>query len=186
MLISQKSIGIYSYHFKWRQHRWTQTTKKKSVLAMEVKPVTIIDPNVWKWADQRLDATLGTRPTRSVVTRGSGTSKIDQSFWENLTKVMGSRIGAMIHAQQTKQQPTATPIAQAGRREFYSYWELAALMGYAQVYTEAGIPRIWGKFQISKGCAENRQELLAGMMYWAKTNGIEIDTAILFVKLAIE
>ena len=39
---------------------------------------------------------------------------------------------------------------------------------------------------MSKECADIRQELLAGMMYLAKTNGIEIDTAVLFVKLAIE
>ena len=39
---------------------------------------------------------------------------------------------------------------------------------------------------MSKECADNRQELLAGMMYWEKTNGIEIDTAVLFVKLEIE
>ena len=39
---------------------------------------------------------------------------------------------------------------------------------------------------MSKECSENRQELLAGMMYWAKTNGIEINTAVFFVKLTIE
>ena len=39
---------------------------------------------------------------------------------------------------------------------------------------------------MSKECADNRQESLAGMMYWAKTNGIKFDTAVLFVKLAIE
>ena len=54
--------------------------KKRSFLAMEVEPVTVIDPKFWKWADQRLDATLGTRPTISVVTRKSGTSQIDQHF----------------------------------------------------------------------------------------------------------
>ena len=27
---------------------------------------------------------------------------------------------------------------------------------------------------------------MAGMMYWAKKNGIEIDTAVFFVKLSIE
>ena len=43
-----------------------------------------------------------------------------------------------------------------------------------------------GNFQISKECADNRQELLAGMMYWANKNGIEIDTAVLFVNLEIE
>ena len=59
-------------------------------------------------------------------------------------------------------------------------------MGYAQVYTETGIPRIWEKFQMSKECADNSQELLSGMMYWAKKNGIDIDTAMLFVKLEIE
>ena len=36
-----------------------------------------------------------------------------------------------------------------------------------------------------KECDDNRQELLAGMMYWANKNGIEIDTALLFVKMAI-
>ena len=56
--------------------------KKNSVLAMEVEPVTAKDPKFWKWADQRLDATLVTIPTRSMVTRRSGTSQIDQSFWE--------------------------------------------------------------------------------------------------------
>ena len=56
--------------------------KKCSVLAMEVEPVTVTDPKFWKWADQRLDATLGTRPTISIVTRRSGTSYIGQYFWE--------------------------------------------------------------------------------------------------------
>ena len=53
--------------------------KKISFLAMEVEPVTVTDPNFWKWADQRLDATLVTKPTRSLVTRRNGTSQIDQS-----------------------------------------------------------------------------------------------------------
>ena len=54
--------------------------KKISILAIKVEPVTIIDPTFWKWADQILDATLGTSPTRYVITRRSGTSQIDQSF----------------------------------------------------------------------------------------------------------
>ena len=51
--------------------------KKISVLAMEVKPFTVTSPKFCKWADHRLDATLGTRPTRptrSIVTRRSGKS----------------------------------------------------------------------------------------------------------------
>ena len=95
-------------------------------------------------------------------------------------------MGAMLQAQQIQQQPTSTPIAQEGHREFYSDWELAALMGYSQVYIESGISRIWGNFQMSKECADNRQEILAGIMYWVKTNGIKIDTAVFFVNLAIE
>ena len=109
--------------------------QKSSVLAMEVEQFTVTNPKVWKWADQRLDSTLGTRPTRSIVTRGRGTSQIDQYFWGNLTRVMGSGMGEMLQAKQSQQQPTATPIAQLERREFYSDWALAALMGYAQVYT---------------------------------------------------
>ena len=99
---------------------------------------------------------------------------------------MGSSMGAMIQKQQSQQQPTATPIVQAGLMESYCDWALAALMGYAQVHTEAGIPIIWGKFQMSKECADNRNELLAGMLYWSKTNVIKIDTVVFFVKLAME
>ena len=95
-------------------------------------------------------------------------------------------MGDMLQAQKIQHQTTVTLITQAGRREFYSYWAMTALMGYAQVYTEAGIPKIWGNFQMSKECADNRQEILAGMMYWDKTNGIKIDTAVFFVKLEIE
>ena len=93
---------------------------------------------------------MGTRPKISVVTRRSGTSQINQSFWENLTNVMGSIMREMIQAQKIQQQPIVTPIAQAGRREFYSDWALAALMGYDQVYTEAGTPKIWGKSKFPK------------------------------------
>ena len=39
---------------------------------------------------------------------------------------------------------------------------------------------------MSKKCADNCQEILAGIMYWDKKNGIEIDTAVFFVNLAIE
>ena len=80
---------------------------------MEVEPVTVTDPTFWKWADQILDATLETRPTRSLVTRRSGASQIDQYFWGNLTRVMGSNMREMIQAKLRQQQPIATPRAQA-------------------------------------------------------------------------
>ena len=76
--------------------------KRSSVLDMEVDPVTVTDPNFWKWEDRRLDATLGTRPTRSQVMDRGGTSKINQYFWENLTRVMGSGMGAMLQVQQSQ------------------------------------------------------------------------------------
>ena len=131
--------------------------KKRSVLAMEVDTVTTKNPKFWKWSDQILDATLGTRPTISPVTNMGGTSKIDKFFWENLTRVIGIRIGEMIQSQQNQHQPTSTPSAEAVHMDFYSDWELAVLMGYAQVYTESGTSRIWDKFQMSKECADNFQ-----------------------------
>ena len=134
--------------------------KKSSILAMEVEPFTVTDPTFWKLTDHRLDYTLGTRPTRYVVTRRSGTSQIDQSFWENLAKIMNNIIGAMIQAQQIQHQPTATPIAKTVCREFYSDCALAALMGYAQVYTEAGTPNIWGNLKCP------RDVLTTARNYW--------------------
>ena len=70
------------FKFSMAATRMYPNDKKISILAMEVEPFTVTCPKCWKWADQRLDATLGIRPTRSVVTRGRGTSQIDQSFWE--------------------------------------------------------------------------------------------------------
>ena len=108
---------------------------------------------------------MGTRPTRFPVTNRGSTAHIDQLLWENLTKVMGSRIEAIIQAQQFQKQPIATHIEHAGRREFYNDCALTALVGYAQVYIESGIPIIWVKFQMSKECSDNRKELMVGMMY---------------------
>ena len=71
---------------------------KFSILSMEVVPSTVTYPKFWKWADHRLDATLGTSPTIFIVTRRSGTSKIDQSFWENSTRVMGISMGEMLQS----------------------------------------------------------------------------------------
>ena len=74
-------------------------------------------------------------PTRYLVKRRRNTSQIDQSFWENLTRIMGSGMGEVLQAQLSQQQLTCTPSAQAGLRELYRDWALEALMGYAQVYT---------------------------------------------------
>ena len=59
-------------------------------------------------------------------------------------------------------------------------------MGYSQVYTESKIPRTWVKFQISNEYADNRQDIMVGIMYWEKKNGIEIDTEVLFVNISIK
>ena len=67
-----------------------------------------------------------------------------------MTKLIGSDIGEMLQAKQSQQKPTATPGVQAVFRGFYKCWSLAALLGYAQVYTESGIPIIWGKFKMPK------------------------------------
>ena len=148
--------GLF-FEFSMAVSQMDPNDKKKSILAMEVEPVTVTDPKFWKWVDQRFDSTLGTRPTISVVTIRSGTSHIDKSFWDKSTKVMGISMGEMLWAQKSQQQNTATPNSQAGRRKFYRDWALAALMGYAQVYTVADIQKIWGNFQMSKECADNRQ-----------------------------
>ena len=129
---------------------------------------------------------MGTRSTRYQVTDRGGTSQIDKYLWQNLTKVMGSGTGEMIQSQQSQQQPTTTHSAQAGNRKLYRYYALAALMGYTQVYIETGIPRLWDKFQMSKECDDKQQELIAGMMYWAKKNGIYIYIAVFFVNLEIK
>ena len=65
------------FEFSMAEAQTYPNNKKSSVLAMEVEPVTVTDPKFCKWADQRLDAALGTRSTRSIVMRRSGTPHID-------------------------------------------------------------------------------------------------------------
>ena len=75
---------------------------------MELEPITVTDPKFWKWADQRLDATLGTIPTRSVITRGSGTSHIDQSFREGCGKKHGGNASGATKPTATHCRPYCT------------------------------------------------------------------------------
>ena len=72
---------------------------------MGVDPVTTTDPQNWKWAEHRLDATLGTRPTRSPVTDRGGTSQIVQYYWENLKRVMGSGMVTMYESAESGISP---------------------------------------------------------------------------------
>ena len=112
---------------------------------------------------------------------------MDPAFWAQLSKTMGSTFGSAVQVHQgQQQQAAATANANVGRRDVYNDWALSALMGYSNVPTERGIPRVWGKFQMSKDWSDNRQEIMEGMKQWARDNGIEIDTSVFFVKLAIE
>ena len=65
--------GLF-FKFSMAAAQMDPNDKKSIILDMEVEPVTVTDPKFWKWADQRLDTTLGTRPTRSVVMIRSSTS----------------------------------------------------------------------------------------------------------------
>ena len=180
----KKDWGLF-LEFSMAAAQMEPNNKKKRILSMEVEPVTIIDPKIWKWEYQRLYAALGKRPTILVVTRRSGTSQVDQFFWGDLTKFMGGSMGKMLQAQQIQQQPAATPLHKRAQ---------VILQRLGTEITDgicSGLHRSWhpknlGEFQIFKECADNRQELLSGMMYCAKTNGIKIDTSVLFIKLEIE
>ena len=68
--------GLF-FEFSMVAEQMDPNDKNISILAMEVEPVTIIDPKICKWEYQRLYAALGKRPTILVVTRRSGTSQID-------------------------------------------------------------------------------------------------------------
>ena len=85
---------------------------------MEVEPVIVTDLKFWKWADQRFDSTLGTRPTRYIVTRRSGTSHIDQSLWENLTRVMVSGMGQCFILNKANSNPLPPLFHKKGAGDF--------------------------------------------------------------------
>ena len=59
--------GLF-FEFSMAAAQMYPNDKKSSILAMELEPITVTDPTFWEWADQILGATLGKRPTRSIVT----------------------------------------------------------------------------------------------------------------------
>ena len=63
---------LYAYSLAASQQNHQDNSKKDSLLAFEVGAVTITEPAFWKWADQRLDATLGIRPQKNNATSVSG------------------------------------------------------------------------------------------------------------------
>ena len=83
---SQKEFCEMFYAFIMEVAQMDPIDRKSSVLAMEVDLLIAIDPKLLKWADQQLDATFGTRTTRSPVTNRGSTSHIDLLFWEQLDK----------------------------------------------------------------------------------------------------
>ena len=118
----QKEDWELLFEFVMAAEHMEPNDKNSIVLAMDVEPVTTIDPKFWKWEDQKLDDKFVTRPTRSAVINRGGTANIDQSFWEKLTKVMGRGIVAMIQVHHSQHKSTATPSVQAGLRELYRDW----------------------------------------------------------------
>ena len=69
------------FKFSMAAAQMDPSDKNSSILDMEVDPVTATDPIFWKWAEQRLDDTFGTRPTISPVMNRGGTSNINKYFW---------------------------------------------------------------------------------------------------------
>ena len=94
--------------------------KKSIVLDMELEAFTTTDPIFLEMGRPLFEFNIGKNSARSPGTNKSGTSQMDQSFWENLIKVMGSGIGYMLHEQWSQHQPTATPSAHTRHREIYS------------------------------------------------------------------
>ena len=101
------------------------------------------DAEFWAWVELQLDATLGARPAQAVQHSGGGQPQMDPAFWAQLSKTMGSTFGAAVQVHQgQQQQAAATANANVGRRDVYNDWALSALMGYSNVPTERGIPRV--------------------------------------------
>ena len=139
MLISKNTIGSYSSHFQWRQHRCTNTKKKQYPVHGGVTS-HLHRPKMLEMGRPEIGCYIGNKTNNIPSPEKERQIPYLSVFLGKLNKVDGQWHGAMIQAQQIQQQPTATPSAQAGHMEFYSDWVLAALMGYDQVYTETCIP----------------------------------------------
>ena len=58
----QKEDWELFFNFSMEAAKMDPNKKKSSVMAMEVKPVTVTYPKCWKWAYQRLNARLVKNP----------------------------------------------------------------------------------------------------------------------------
>jgi hypothetical protein len=68
----------------------------------------------------------------------------------------------------------------------YSKNNVAALKGYCEVATSAGIPVIWNSFQQTKEIASHRHNLHVGMLQWSKSTGKDKDKAPFFTEQTVK
>jgi hypothetical protein len=160
-----------------------------SHLSLAVEAVTEGDKEYFvRWIDQRMDSTIGPRPGSgpggtSNMGTSSGLMVHDQA---KLSALMASEVGkgvalglrAVGHGNRNPTHMGGGYDTDIGKG--YTKDDIAALMGFAGVYSSSNLPDIWEVFNATKGKNVDayRRHIYARMKHYAYDWRIQIDSSV--------
>jgi hypothetical protein len=181
------TTGEWELILSWCVLAAQQEESASSLLALSVEAVTERDDEYFsKWIDQRLDSTLGPHPTM----RPQGNIGVEGTFHHHdptqVSAMMATEVGkgvalglrAMGHLQRDTPQLGGGDKGDTSKG--YTKDDIAAIMGFAGVYSGNSLPDIWELFSATKGKNINayRRHLFARMKNYAYDRRIQINTSI--------
>jgi hypothetical protein len=159
-----------------------------SHLSLAVEAVTEGDDEYFvRWIDQRLDSTFGPRPSRGPVgITNRDSSALAAHDHAQLSALMASEVGkgvalglrAVGHGNREPTHMGGGYDTDVGKG--YTKDDIAALMGFAGVYSGSNLPDIWEVFNSTRGknIDAYRRHIYSRMKQYAYDRRIQIDLSV--------
>jgi len=160
-----------------------QQERGQALSAQALMPAQSVDEHCSKWKRDRLNGTMGITgmtvnqqqvPVLPAQTQPPGRDPYAQmsTFVQGLTHQFATAVQPIADAQAD----VARKRQETQRKEGYTEFHVALILGYSNVYDEREIAPIWRKFQTSKtDWKGNRDYLKEQMMSWSSATGNSIN-----------
>ena len=178
----QELVQAWQMAIQWCVVVAQHDTQGDSLVAFNIEAITETDDdNFSRWAERRIDGTMGVKPT----TAGGGDLAQGSTHPQaqgHLAMEVGRRLVLGLQALGPLK-----PLSrhQGGGEEsdpkpLYTKEDIAAIMGFSHVKRGLDLQDIWTYFQLSKGKNIDvcQRQLMARMMQWSHDQRISINTSV--------
>jgi hypothetical protein len=160
-----------------------QDSQGDSLVSFSVEAITEGgDADFGQWVEQRLDGTLGKRPTPDGTRGTAPATRAAGIVPQNFAAELGGGVALGLHALSPFKQQTGTGggSGDADSKKGYGEEDIAALMGFSRVKRGDQLQDIWAYFQSAgtKNVDICRCQLMARMTRWARERHIPINSSI--------